>query len=370
MEAPKDNIIVHNVDEEFEFRIGMVFANEDEDYNTYNAYAICKGFGVRKGQKASNRKRILRRCKFVCNCEGHSPPIPPHEQRDVYMTVKRTGCQACIKFVIEDGVWVVSKFEDVHNHPFIEDKQKHLIRSYRHITNTSKGILTSMVGASIRATKAYTYLSSEAGGLENVGFTLSDCQNFLQSKRRNLISVGDCQSLINHFNCLQSNGINFSYTFQLDKEQRLTNFFWSDDVSKLDYESFGDVLVFDTTYCTNKYNMICAPFVGLNHHWKNVIFGCAFLSDETIGSFVWAFRSFLEVMGNKAPKTIFTDQDHAMANAIRTIFPNSDHRLCVWHIAKNATHHIAHLLGKPGFRDKYWQKLLYDCESELEVENT
>lgn len=66
-------------------------------------------------------------------------------------------------------------------------------------------------------------------------------------------------------------------------------------------------MVFDTTYRTNKYNMICAPFVGLNHYWKNVFFGCAFLLNKTIASFVWAFQSFLETMGNKAPKTIFID---------------------------------------------------------------
>lgn len=295
---------MHNVDKEFQFRIGMTFANEEEAYKTYNAYAISKGFGVRKGKKANNSKGILRTCTYLCNCEGHSPSIPPHEQRDVYRTVKRTGCEACIKFKIENKVWIVDKFKDVHNHPFIDDKQKHLIRSYRHMTNTNKSILTSMAGASIRATKSY-------------------------SKRRNLISAGDCQTLINHFNCLQSNGSKFSYTFQLDEEQRLTNFFWSDGVSKLDYESFGDVVVFDTTYRTNKYNMICAPFVGLNHHWKNVFFGCAFLSDETIVSFIWAFQSFLKAMGNKAPKTIFTDQDHAMANAIKTVFPNTNHRLCM-----------------------------------------
>ncbi|KAF7848065.1 hypothetical protein BT93_L2326 [Corymbia citriodora subsp. variegata] len=284
----------------------MVFADENEAYNTYNAYAICKGFGVQKRQKTNNSKGVLRRCTFVY------------------------------------GVWEVTKFKDVHNHYFIDDKQKHLIQSYRHITDTNKGILTSMTGAGIRAIKAYSYLCDEAGGSNNIGFTLRDCQNFLQTKRRNLICAG----------------------------QRLTNVFWSNGVSKLDYESFGDVVVFDTTYWTNKYNMICAPLVGLNHHWKNFLFGCAFLMDETIGSFVWAFRSFLEVMGNKAPKTIFTDQDHAMANAIRTVFLNFDHRLCIWHIGKNATHHISYPFGKPSFCDKYWHKVLYHCESEIEMEST
>lgn len=44
VEAAEDNIIVHNVDKEFQFRIGMTFANEDEACKTYNAYAISKRF--------------------------------------------------------------------------------------------------------------------------------------------------------------------------------------------------------------------------------------------------------------------------------------------------------------------------------------
>ena len=127
----------------------------------------------------------------------------------------------------------------------------------------------------------------------------------------------------------------FFYTVQVDDENRMSNFFWRDGISKLDYECFRDVVIFDTTYRTNKYNMIYAPFVGVNHHWKNVLFGCAFLCDETIASFVWLFDAFLEAMDYKAPKTIFIDQDHAMANAIARVLPKTQHRLCQWHISKN-----------------------------------
>ena len=73
----------------------------------------------------------------------------------------------------------------------------------------------------------------------------------------------------------------FFYAIQVDQENRMTNIFWRDGRSRIDYNSFGDVICFDTTYRTNKYNMICAPFVGVNHHWKNVLFGYAFLLDET-----------------------------------------------------------------------------------------
>lgn len=82
--------------------------------------------------------------------------------------------------------------------------------------------------------------------------------------------------------------------------------------------------------------MICVPFVGVNHHRQNALFGCAFLLDETTESFKWLFKSFLESMGNQPPRTIFTDQDQAMSNAIEQMLPNTRHRLCLWHIGKNA----------------------------------
>lgn len=107
----------------------------------------------------------------------------------------------------------------------------------------------------------------------------------------------------------------FFFTVQVDQENRMTIFFWRDDRSRVDYDCFGDVVVFDTTYRTNKYNLICALFVGVDHHWQNVMFGCAFLLGETTDSFIWLFKSFLESMGNRSPITIFTNQDQAMSNA-------------------------------------------------------
>ena len=39
----------------------------------------------------------------------------------------------------------------------------------------------------------------------------------------------------------------FFYSMQVDQDNRMTNFFWRDGRSKLDYDSFGDV-IFYTTY--------------------------------------------------------------------------------------------------------------------------
>lgn len=43
----------------------------------------------------------------------------------------------------------------------------------------------------------------------------------------------------------------FFYEMQFDDEHKITNIFWADARSIMDYHYFGDVVGFDTTYRTN-----------------------------------------------------------------------------------------------------------------------
>ena len=67
----------------------------------------------------------------------------------------------------------------------------------------------------------------------------------------------------------------------------------------------------------NKCNLPFAPFVGVIGHGHTCLFGCAFICDETIETFKWVFKAFIEAMGGKHPATIITDQDAAMKSAIQ-----------------------------------------------------
>ena len=62
-------------------------------------------------------------------------------------------------------------------------------------------------------------------------------------------------------------------------------------------------------------------------------------------SFKWLFETFLSAMLGKQPRTIFTDQSVAMANAIEDVFPKSNHHICVWHIYQKATKCLHHLFN-------------------------
>jgi zinc finger SWIM domain-containing protein 3 len=64
----------------------------------------------------------------------------------------------------------------------------------------------------------------------------------------------------------------------------------------MNYIAFGDVVVFDGTYKTNKYNLPLVPFVGVNHHKGPVLFACGIVAHEDTGSYVWLLSEFSQAM--------------------------------------------------------------------------
>ena len=70
-------------------------------------------------------------------------------------------------------------------------------------------------------------------------------------------------------------------------------------------------------------------------------------------------------MSGKHPSTIFTDQDAAMAGAIAYVFPNTCHRLCLWHICLNVGKHLSHVIHESN--NKFlpdFKKCVYEDRSE------
>ncbi|XP_073031272.1 protein FAR1-RELATED SEQUENCE 5-like, partial [Primulina eburnea] len=130
------------------------------------------------------------------------------------------------------------------------------------------------------------------------------------------LGEGDAAAIQAYFSKMQSFSPGFFFSFDLDDEGRLKNVFWADNRCRQAYKEFGDVVTFDTTYLTNKYDMSFAPFVGVNHHGHSTLLGCGLLSNEDTETFVWLFRIWLECMEFEAPQGIITDQDRAIQNAI------------------------------------------------------
>jgi zinc finger SWIM domain-containing protein 3 len=150
-------------------------------------------------------------------------------------------------------------------------------------------------------------------------------------------------SIMSYFLKKAAENPSFYSAMQLDCDEKITNMCWADAKMLIDYAHFGDVITFDTTCGTNRDCRPLGVFVGFNQLGKMVVFGAALLYDEIESYFKWLFETFLEAHKQKYTRTIYTDQDMAMKNAISMVFFESWHGLCTFHIMQNAVKHLAHM---------------------------
>ena len=72
------------------------------------------------------------------------------------------------------------------------------------------------------------------------------------------IEWGDAQTVIDKLIEESKKDPDFYYRVRLNGQGQLIALIWSDTVMREDYQIYGDVVViFDTTYHTNRYNLIC-----------------------------------------------------------------------------------------------------------------
>jgi hypothetical protein len=132
----------------------------------------------------------------------------------------------------------------------------------------------------------------------------------------------------------------YFYWYELDGKGRLKN--WADTDSVIDdMMGCGDVVVFDTTCRTNKHGVRFVPFVGLSHHRTPIVLGCGVTSDQSLDSLVWLLRAFKQSNDRQnGPASVITDDSDAVAGAIKTVFPGSNHRFCSWHVEQGIEEHL------------------------------
>ena len=92
------------------------------------------------------------------------------------------------------------------------------------------------------------------------------------------------------------------------------------------------------------------PFVGVNHHYRTVLFGCGIISHENTDSYVWLLKTFTKSNAQKHPVSVITDGDLTMQRAISVVWPNSQHRLCGWHIELNLVRNVHNDTLKGAFK--------------------
>ncbi|XP_034197224.1 protein FAR1-RELATED SEQUENCE 5-like [Prunus dulcis] len=130
-------------------------------------------------------------------------------------------------------------------------------------------------------------------------------------------------------------------------------------------------------------SILGGPHIGFNNrdcynHLRNVRYRQLDGGDAQ-GDILWLFETWLEAMGGRHLVSIITVQDLAMKGAIAKIFPNTRHRLWLWHIKKKFVEKLSHVYFKKSkfkiqmkkctrstykieeFEEK-WKELMKECE--------
>ncbi|XP_023633375.1 protein FAR1-RELATED SEQUENCE 5 [Capsella rubella] len=317
----------------------MEFSSDEAAYIAYKKYGGSHGFNVRKQRRKKIKEKVVR-LLYVCSKQGYR------------------------KEHTKSGKYKIVSFEPNHNHDLVRTPMKHLLKGNREISVSQKQHASDADMSGISAKATVEMMSREVGGRANLGFLEKDYRNYIYRKRMAKMEKGDAGAVLEYFQKKKEDNSSFFYSMQLDEDDMITNIFWADDRSISDFNRFGDVVCFDTTYKTNEYDRPFAPFVGVNHHKQTIVFGAALLYDETTESYKWLFETFLGAMSGKQPKTILTDQCAAMANAIMKVFPETKQRLCVWHIYQNAAKKLSHIFHGVEQFAMDLSKCVYDHEEE------
>ncbi|XP_042968460.1 protein FAR1-RELATED SEQUENCE 5-like [Carya illinoinensis] len=140
--------------------------------------------------------------------------------------------------------------------------------------------------------KSFRSLVVGVGGFENVPFFKKDCRNYIDKARHLRLGADGTGVLRDYFLRMQYKNLAFFALMDLNDDDRLKIVFWADPHSRAAYQYFGDVVIFDTIYLTNRYGMLFAPFVGVNHHGQSILLGAGLISSEDTKTFVWLFQTW------------------------------------------------------------------------------
>ncbi|XP_017407279.1 protein FAR1-RELATED SEQUENCE 5-like [Vigna angularis] len=337
----------------------MVFETVNEVKVFYIQYAISKGFGIRTRSSRKNNKNEL--CYFMMVCSRAGKYVSPIQNQMIGRPTCANDCAARMIISKRDDKWYISGFHDVHSHDLSPTKLR-LFRGNKRMNLNVKRTINLNAKVGVRINKSFRSLVCATGGYENMEFVEHDARNYVPKQRRALSKDGDAKALLNHFSSMRELNKDFFYSIDVDDDNRILNVFWADARSRAACEYFGDVICFDTTYLTNKYDMLFAPFVGVNHHGQSILLGCGLLCSEDTYSFVWLFNSWLRCMSNRPPQGIITDQCKAMKKAIELVFPNTRHRWCLWHIMKKIPEKLQ---GYAAYKDikRQLKQVVYNYDS-------
>ncbi|KAH6830663.1 hypothetical protein C2S53_018668, partial [Perilla frutescens var. hirtella] len=338
--------------------VGMMFKNMLDGIQFYRVYAARCGFDIRFSTIRKSKDGTITWKYILCNRTGEKNAADDFDSTvDGVMDKRcrvssRVRCRTrvVLKFSGLDG-YVFHFFEERHSHLLVSDKHKGFLKVNRNIEHVHQKFILNYVRTNIGPMGSYKLYNQVVGGHSNIGCIKKDVKKFTRDLRAYIVGA-DAQIMIDNLFKRRDLRSTFYFEYLVDGKDQLSHIFWADPICRRNFAAFGDSASFDATYNINKYKMVFIPFTGKDNHGKCVTFGAALLSSENTESYCWVLEKFKDCMG-RSPSMLITDQDPALKNTVKHVFPDMRHRLCIWHIMLKFSERVPpHLKNDKSLREK------------------
>ncbi|XP_044432036.1 protein FAR1-RELATED SEQUENCE 9-like [Triticum aestivum] len=348
--------------------VGMEFDSIEDAQKFYNDYAFGTGFGSRIASSKNNQKKGPQQLiKRVFQCVHAGKPETTCETSSYSEGIAAGGSSSSKQAGVEMDVTVKRQRNRI---PLMQHEEiVRFYRSHRKIPEEDYQLLMTMHDVNLSTTNCMGMLGMVHGGdRRKLPYVKRDVSN-ARSKLRQNQSFQDMDMTVAYFKRRQAENAQFYYATEVDKEtNEVTALFWVDGRTRALYPKYKDCVFFDTTFCTNRYNLPFAPIVGVNNHLQTVLLGCALVPNEQIETFKWVFQHWMIAMNNEHPLNLMTDQDKAMETAIKDVFPNTVHRCCKWHVQRKAREKLGRILSMDENFEQVFYGVINDSETVDEFE--
>ena len=257
---------------------------------------------------------------------------------------KKTNCPFELqgKFVVNEGGWKILIVDDKHNHDADEHLEGHAYAM--RLSQEEVGTVRQLSEQNIAPRNILGTLRQKNPDNKSSLKTVYNVKEKIKKSTR----IGDTPMKV-FFSMLDRN--NYEHFDSVDESNTVQAVFFMHPKSKIMWRAFPHVLLMDSTYKTNLYKMPFVQMVGVTSTLKTFSVCHAFINLEREENFIWVLERLKSTLEDESimPRVIVTDRDLALVKALSSVFRNSVHLLCRWHISENIGRHC-----KAGFSAQDW----------------
>ncbi|XP_019153450.1 PREDICTED: protein FAR1-RELATED SEQUENCE 5-like [Ipomoea nil] len=282
-----------NVDANLVPEVERRFNTLHEGIQFYKAYGRAGGFDIRHSSFKRDRAGEIMSRHLVCSRQGvkgggRRKPIVEvragsgsKKQRRRRIS-NRVGCRAKLGFKKENtGEFMVTTFVEEHNHSLCSKGAKLFMRGNRQLNVAQQALLANCIKVNIGSSAAFRLCREVGGSFESVGATNMEFDNFKRDLQA-YVDVIDGEMIIERLRTKRELCVDFFFDYHLDEENRLARLFWADPISRGSFSCYGDVISFDATYSTNRYNLVFVPFTGVDNRKRCITFAAGLITREDV----------------------------------------------------------------------------------------